>query len=183
MAFIPKLAQIETAVSPFGQVIGFSEGSIIGSIVAIQFNEPISIGSDNGEHPWYLNAYAGGIGEFGFFTKNQMRPLAVELRGTAKNYFVSSDSRTFVFSFSLFFGNKNLEKDFYAKSKLEQEEDFIRGATIFFERLTKYGLSLFQKEFYGTCSDMSIDSINHELIRMADWWFGQCVKKIDNGTI
>ena len=55
---------------------------------------------------------------------------------------------------------------FFEKSKLEQEKDFIHGATIFFERLTKYGLFVTREEYYDIRSDMSIESINHELVGM-----------------
>jgi len=176
--FIITVSMMEEAVKGFGKVIGFTQTKM-GSIGVIEFKNPVNItlGMHNiKDNQVSLNGYAGGIGEAGFFIKNPSRPFSVSIRqGQVGNpYFVTNDKKTFIFSFKLFFGKDELEKEFYDNEYDIQKKIVVKGARLFFERISTSGMNVWQEEHYS-CRDFTTSEMNHELDRMADWWFGSCV--------
>ncbi len=170
--YIIKLEMIKTAINGFGKVIGFTE-SPVGTVCAVEFIKPIVINS-SGEYPDQipdlitLNGCAGGMGWFG--------PLSISLsRNKADGpFFVSEDSKTLVFDFYLRkeFIIEDIDEDID-----EQTRQIIHAAKIFFERIEKHGIYVWQSDLYISM-DAIAEEINDKLAKMEKWWHGSCVLKV-----
>ncbi len=177
--FIFTLEMAQEAIGDNGTILGFTQ-TRLGSIGVVQFNKPITITRGFDDHEFKqlsMNGYASGICEWGPDNKHEIKPFSVCLRGGNKKYFVSEDKRTFVFSFSLFHGHPENENKFMAETFEGRKKHIVDKATIFFDHMAKYGMNVWQEEHFISRT-FNNDDMNKELLRMAEWWSGLCVKLV-----